>query len=135
MPKMINHDRYVDMVFAKTKTIEVLGNYQSMKIPLLHRCKVCHFEWHPEPRQITSMNQKCPNCSLLIKSKNLSIGKEKYEDIISDSGCVLVGEYVNCHTNTKHRCRKCDNEWDPTPSQIMHQKQGCKKCSDRKTAE
>lgn len=52
---------YEDDVFAINPNLIVLGKYTGSHVPLLHKCKVCRFEWSPQPTSILS-GQGCPQC-------------------------------------------------------------------------
>ena len=43
----------------------------------------------------------------------------------------LIGEYVNTRTKTDHMCSICDYIWQPKPTSIIHDKQGCPQCAKR----
>lgn len=56
------HERYVKELYEKNKNVEVLGTYVGADIKILHKCKICNYEWNIKPNTILH-NKGCPVCS------------------------------------------------------------------------
>ena len=54
--------QYEEDVFAINSNIIVLGEYIHSHSPLLHKCKICGFEWSPWPTSVLS-GKGCPHCN------------------------------------------------------------------------
>ena len=118
----------------KTKTIEqykkeienldvvCLEEYINANTKILHKCKICNYEWKVEPSHILSGNG-CPICA-----GNKKKTTEQYKKEIENLDLICLEEYINAKTKILHRCKKCDYEWKIAPKNALNG-YGCPKCN------
>lgn len=58
-------EQYTKEVNEKTKNIEILGIYLGAEVKILHKCKICNYEWNASPNNILH-GKGCPVCSKKI---------------------------------------------------------------------
>jgi predicted nucleic acid-binding Zn-ribbon protein len=110
----------------RTKDIELLGNYVSMREKTLHKCKTCDMEFITSPKSILSSTNGCPSCS----GKIFSI--DKYKSMLPNNIKLLSTEYKGSHHRHKHLCTDCNTEFDTKPNYILHMNTNCPVCSKSK---
>lgn len=69
------------------------------------------------------------------QSKKLS-GRNKrstndYVTYCNSVGITLLGTYNGISKHTSHKCNECNNIWNASPGNVMHNKSGCPVCSSR----
>lgn len=62
-------NEYIDEVANKNLDIDVIGKYINCHHKILHRCKICNYEWRVTPADILS-GKGCPNCNI-SKGENI----------------------------------------------------------------
>ena len=128
------HEQYVKEVYKKAKNIEVLGVYVGAEIKILHKCKICNYEWNAKPNNILH-NRGCPVCSGKIigpppEYKN-SIWASEYREHFSK---YLTEEQMKQYTpnskkNVHATCSDCGKCKLIRVQQLKDQGIGCM-CSD-----
>lgn len=119
-----SHDEYVEQLRNIKPNIEALGVYVDAKTRILHKCKICGYEWIASPNSVLHNNIGCHYCSGKIKAH------EQYVKELSEFNphIDVIGEYVNANTKILHRCKIDGYEWYVTPNNVLHNR-GCPKCS------
>lgn len=56
------YEQYIKEANEKNPNIEVLGVYAGANTQILHKCKICNYEWNTSPRNILH-GSGCPVCS------------------------------------------------------------------------
>lgn len=71
-------------------SIEVVGEYINSQTKILHRCKLCDYEWNIVPNNILN-GQGCPQC-------NASHGENDIERYLNQHNISYIGQYKfdNC---------------------------------------
>lgn len=110
--------------------IEVLEDYINARTKILHKCKICNYEWYTAPSNLFSHNGYCPKCNPKIK-RNRTIEDYKEELSIKNPDIMVIGEFTNATTKLLHKCNVCSYEWDAKPSNILSGK-GCPNCANKK---
>lgn len=64
-----------------------------------------------------------------MHKKTLEIFKQELFEINSD--IEIIGEYINCETRIKCKCKKCGNVWETIPRGLL-QGTGCPECAKSK---
>lgn len=126
--KRKTQDEYVQELSIKKPNIQVLGQYVSLKTKILHKCKICNYEWEVIPDNLLNRKNSCPNCGKRVKLTNddfLNRVREINKDIIP------LNEYVNYVHKIKFQCQKCGNVWYAKPGNVLNGK-GCPKCKSSK---
>ncbi|EOJ7560266.1 zinc-ribbon domain-containing protein [Escherichia coli] len=120
----LSHYDQVAAIEKVNPDIEVFGEIKNSKTKVLCRCKVCGHEWFPIPNSL-KMGHGCPKCAGNIKLSH----KEQVAAIAKVNPDIeVIGEIINDRTKVLCRCKVCDHEWSPTPSDIKNG-HGCPKCA------
>ena len=60
------HEQYVEELNSINPNIEIIGEYVNYKTKILHKCRICKYEWLASPASILH-NGGCPKCSKVAK--------------------------------------------------------------------
>jgi len=106
----------------KDSNFIALEEYKGSHTKLMHRCKLCNYEWLTRPQHALREGANCPRCTINKLNTN-----EYVDDVLSKADMVRLSEYFgnNKHIKVRH---KCGYEWDVSFSNIQ-QGQGCPACS------
>ena len=119
---------YVLELSQKKPNIEVLGEYKNLKTKILHRCKVCGYEWNVLPDNILNLKNGCPKCG-----KRAPLTQEEFVDRVKsiDDSIIVMGEYSSHQDKVLFKCSNCGKEWMAKPNNILNGK-GCPYCKTSK---
>ncbi|EMK4770678.1 GIY-YIG nuclease family protein [Escherichia coli] len=121
--RKLSHEEQVAAIAKVNSDVEVLGEITGSDKKVLCRCKVCDHEWYAIPVHL-KRGRGCPKCNDVKLSH-----KEQVTAIAKVNPNVeVLGKIINCRTKVLCRCKVCDHEWLPTPSDLKCGK-GCPKCS------
>lgn len=126
--KKKTQEEYIQELSIKKPNIEVLEQYVSLKTKILHRCKVCGYEWKVIPDNLLNNKNGCPKCGKRAKLTNENF-LNKVATINKD--IIPLDEYVSHVYKIRFKCRKCGNIWEAKPNNILNGK-GCPKCKSSK---
>lgn len=114
---------YIDKI--KYTNINVLGVYQGVFTPILHKCNKCGYEWNTAPNNILK-GRRCPRCA-----GNIKLTHEEFLKRISNvnSNILILTRYTNMHTKIKCKCKICDTIWEATPIHLLDGT-GCPVCAN-----
>ena len=126
MPRKKTHEEYIEEVANINPDIMIIGEYLGTHIKILHKCKVCGYEWMAFPSNIIS-GYKCPVCS---KKKKKTQDEYILEVNKMNKNIEVVGTYINNKTKILHRCKLDGCEWYASPSSIVNGGCGCPRCSN-----
>lgn len=118
-----SHNEYVEQLSKIKPNIKVLDTYINAKTRILHKCKICGYEWMSSPDNVIHNNIGCHYCSGKIKHHEQYV-KEVFE---INPHIDVVGKYIDAHTKILHRCNIDGYEWYAAPHNIIHGR-GCPKC-------
>ena len=113
-------DEYIKEVARINPNIKVLGLYVRRDTKVLHKCKVCEHEWEVVPGSILQ-GTGCPKCADIQRAEHFRKSHEDYVRELSNinPNIEVLGIYVNAHVKIKHKCKKCQYVWNPTPDYFM----------------
>ena len=117
------NDQYIQEVAKTNQDIEVIGVYQNIDTPILHKCVIDKYEWLASPYNILK-GHGCPMCAM-VKKPTTEEFIRKLESI--NSNIDIIGNYVNNNTGILCRCKSDGYIWSPTPSNLLSGK-GCPVC-------
>lgn len=126
--KKRTQEDYIHDLALKKPNIEVLGQYQGLKVKVLHRCKVCEYEWEAIPDNLLHNKNGCPKCGKRAKIKHEEF-VQRLQEINSD--IEALGDYTAHATKILFQCKKCEHIWEAKPNNILNGK-GCPKCHNSK---
>ena len=126
------HEDYVLEVSIVNPDIEVIGNFNGLLIPILHKCKIHNIEWMANPDSILRGHGcfECGNEKISIKNKKYH---EQYiKDLkIKNPYVISIDTYIDCYTPILHKCLIHNIEWMVKPSNVL-QGCGCPQCNESK---
>lgn len=122
------HEEYIIDLAKVNANIEPLEEYVNLKTKILHRCKVCGYEWKIVPTNLLHLKQGCSHCSGRAK-----LTHEEVVDIIYqiNPNIEMIDTYIDDITKIRFRCKECGHIWYAKPNNIRNKK-GCPKCSSSK---
>lgn len=123
--KKKTHEEYIFELSCKNSNIEVVGCYTGANNNILHRCKICGYEWSPKP-SLVLIGSGCPECNRNKMSKT----HDQYINELCDKNpnlCV-IGKYMGYHTKIVHQCNICGYEWSVAPAEVLRGR-GCPRCA------
>lgn len=108
--------------WLKISEFELLEPFTKTSDLLLHRHKLCAYEWKVRPNNL-SKGQGCPNCSKLSQYTN-----ESYALKLIHTQFEALEDIKGVEAKILHRHKVCGNEWLVRPKDILRG-QNCPKCS------
>lgn len=69
--KSKTHTEYVAELIRKNINIEVIDTYIKAKTPIMHKCKLCGYEWYAKPTNVLN-GTGCPQCSISHGERSVS---------------------------------------------------------------
>ena len=133
--RKLTHEEFLKRLYDKNKhaqDIEILGTYIDRRTKILCKCKKCGYEWEVLPGSLLQ-GTGCIKCAgKRIAQKRAKTHEEFmekfYEKNIHAQDIEVVGTYKSLNTEIECRCKKCEYEWQTTPSSLL-QGSGCPKCA------
>lgn len=105
-----------------------LESYKSSTTPILHRCKVCSYEWLARPNGVLRKGAKCPECSLISRFNTV----EEVYKTLNTAGIIRHSEYLGALKPIELEHIDCGYKWTSTYSNIQ-QGSGCPICNKANT--
>ena len=102
------HEQYVQELFELNPNIEIIDTFVNMVTKILHKCKICGYEWNVRPHDLLRIGRThCPECSKWQLAKNRE--KQNYQ-----IGQTLVDNNRDITIiNVRHLPRKNNNKiWE-----------------------
>lgn len=124
-----SHEEFIEELNAKNPNIEVLGEYHNTKLKIECKCKICGYLWNAIPGNLLR-GSGCPKCAGNINKTHEQF-MSKMSEINSD--IEILGTYLNSKTKINCRCKKCGNEWNANPHDLLNGR-SCPKCARDKAA-
>ena len=119
----------LNSIYKKNKTVEVIGEYKTMKTPIMVKCRSCGNEWNANIYHLL-YGSSCPVCANKTKKKKHTVTQESFTHEMSsiNSNIDILGTYVSAKTKILCKCKVCGNEWTPLPYNLL-QGCGCPRCA------
>ena len=128
--KKLTHDEYEKRAEEINPNIEVLDEYINMQTKILHKCKVCGYEWDVKPNDIAT-GHGCPICSKKVigsppEYKN-SIWASEYKEYFSKYITEEQMKSYMPHSTKKveAKCPNCKRYKKISPSVLLGNGLGC----------
>lgn len=131
MGKKRTHNEYVEELSHINPNIYVIGEFSGVGNHILHKCKICDYEWSATPNNILHGN-KCPECSKKNRTKTHDDFCDKLFSI-NDSINILT-KYTNAKTKIDCECKICNYVWSTLPYNL-ERGHGCPKCANLATSQ
>ena len=126
--KKKTQQEYIEELAIKKPNIEVLGTYDGLKVKVLHKCKICGYEWETIPDNLLNGKNGCPKCGKRAKLTNKEF-LGKLNEI--NSSVKPLDEYISHIHKIRFQCVECGHIWEAKPNNILNGK-GCPKCKSSK---
>lgn len=123
-------EQYRQELLDRNLSIDVIEEYNGASKKILHKCKMCKYEWYTTPTNVLSRGGHCPKCNPKIK-RNRSTDDYKKEVFLKNKDIEVSGEFINTQTKILHKCNICNYEWNAKPSNILSGK-GCPNCGNKR---
>lgn len=93
-------------------------------------CGVCGHQWNASVGILFGTSRTkgtdCPICA--DKQRRISRRCKDISHRIPDENITLVTPYTGMNKKHTWSCKRCDNQWEATPSKIIYSKTNCPKC-------
>ena len=124
------HEQYMQDLYVINKNIVVVENYINTDTPILHRCKICGYEWSIKPNHTLS-GHGCPICA---SKRNADLKRKSHEEYVQELFSINpniepLETYISNPTAIMHRCKTCGYEWKIDPNHTLRG-QGCPECNE-----
>lgn len=121
--QMKTHEQYVSDLAETNPEFEVLEEYKGNKTQILHRHKLCGYEWKVAPNNMLNRSG-CPNCRKAIKN-----GDEEYRKLLSELNDEFesLEPYIRMNKSILHRHKPCGYVSKMSPKNVLDGC-GCRKC-------
>lgn len=129
----ISREEYMELLFVKNPTIEIIGEYINARTKTLHHCLIHDIYWDAIPDKVLNEASGCSEC----KKEKFRVSRTKTRDeYIAELSTInpnieLTGEYTNCKTPTEHYCKIHKIFFDIAPQSTL-QGHGCRGCASDK---
>ncbi len=124
------HDYYVNEVFEINPDIEVIGIFNGLRTPILHRCKIHNIEWMAYPEFILK-GHGCYECGNdKVKEKLVKTHEQYVQELRKVNPDIeVLGIYINSLTPILHKCLIDGYEWLASPANLLYGC-GCPRCNE-----
>lgn len=127
MPSKKTDEEYKTELEQNYPEFESLESYKGNKVKILHRHKICGYEWMVKPNVLMTNTYGCPFCSGKVR-KDTNYFKKEVSELVGDEYEVLT-EYKNTHSKIRF-IHKCGNEFKMTAHNFLAG-QRCPVCQHR----
>lgn len=120
-PKYTEHEYKTKLLI---KNITLLGTYNNLVKPTLHKCNTCGLEWRARPQSVLhSQYSGCPECS----NKARFTDNSTMEAVLAEKGLTAVSDYIGAlkPLTVRHTCGYTYT----TVYSYIQQGSGCPKCN------
>lgn len=130
------NEEYLNQVESLNLNVKVMGRYKNSKSKITFKCLIHNKEWQAVAGSILLGYIGCPDCKKIKLQKALSKTQELYIEQVKEVNPFIevIGNYVNAHTQIKHKCLIHNEIWETSPDSIL-QGGGCKYCQREKLKE
>lgn len=125
-----DHDQYVNELKERFPYIEIVGDYEGAKNPILHYCSKHDILWSASPTNMLN-GCGCPECIVEKMRQTNGFSHDEYVCKVStiNPNITVIGQYVNTKTKILHKCLVDGYEWEAEPANILSGT-GCPKCNE-----
>lgn len=111
-----------------SENIICLGEYVDNSRPILHKCKLCGYEWCVSPANALKIDC-CPKCSLKRESENRKFSLEEVnERLLKNERLLICLEYKGMNEKSHFECLKCGYRWWTRGGSVIRDNCGCPNC-------
>lgn len=127
--KAKSHEWYIGEVFKILPHIEVLGEYINAKTPILHKCKICNYEWNAYSSNVLK-GHGCKKCANKKISESFTKTHEQFITELKqvNNEIEILESYTGGFNKIMCKCKKCNKEWLAIPNTLLRGS-GCPSCN------
>lgn len=129
-----SNEQYKALLFEKTTSIELIGDYDKGTKKALFHCLKCNHVWQKSPTQLL-FKPYCPKCHKEERLKRLTKTHEQFCEELQEifPRIIPLEEYKNNATKIKFKCEDCGCEWYKSPRSfnLKGKPKGCLICRGR----
>lgn len=141
---LLTHEIFAKRLADINPTVEAVGKYQSVRIPIDCRCRICGHEWSTTPNILIAHDHPsaCPACAKEKNTQNIIVEalkkRKTHEEFMKEMAelaptITVLGEYKNYSTKIPCRCNLCGFEWESVPSCLRDGR--CPQCASQRRAD
>lgn len=122
----LTQEEFVNKAKRVNPYIQIIGNYQTNKIPIEVKCLKCDKIFKINPSYILRGKNVCKDCY----KKELRNTDEYFKEqlIKKNPYAIPLEKYIDTKTKIKFKCSVCKNIWSARPSSVLYGT-GCPMCS------
>ena len=140
MSKRKTHEKYVSELRCVNSSIIVLERYKTAHTKILHKCRMCGYDWNVEPHCLLK-GVKCPVCTgkqigPSPQYQNSIWSKDDYREIGMFYGLsedFMKSTMVGSGRKILIKCPNCGNLKEIDANTLLHKGFGCKHCSNKRS--
>lgn len=128
--KRLSHDSHCSAIHNVNKSVQILEEIKTVRIPVKVMCLNCNNVWTARPKDLKS-GQGCPACasaSTLKFSRAKETFSQKVREVHGDRIDLNDFEYKGSKNAGIAKCTECGNVWRTTPNRIL-KGCGCPQCA------
>lgn len=111
--------------------IVIADKYYNSNTPILHKCKLCNYNYYQTPSNVLSGYGKCPLCN-----KYYGISENEFIELLhrNNKQVKLLSPYISKKDNIECQCLKCNYIWTSVAFSLLNTMFNCPNCAinDRK---
>lgn len=125
------HEQYLQELKNCNKNVDLLEEYNGANTPILHKCKLCGYEWMLRPSDALH-GKGCKFCGYKRMSLLTKRTHEEYINalLLINKNIEPIETYINVDTPIMHKCKICGHEWKIKPNHTLSG-HGCKICAEK----
>lgn len=129
MARRKTHDEFVKEVYDLVgDEYSVLGRYSRSSDKILMKHNLCGHEWLITPNNFLNHNKRCPKCAKLKSFKTTETFRKEVDELYN--GIIeVLGDYIDCDTYIKLRCKKHNHTFERQPTTVLRGRRICKYCN------
>lgn len=130
--KKRSHEEFVNIIRNLDENYIVLSKYKNANsyVTFRHNIDNCFHEFKMTPADFINNSHRCPKCAGVAK-----LSQDEFEKRVQelDPTYIVKSRYENSNTKVKlkHNIKECGYEFEVLPSNFIHSKSRCPKCSGR----
>ena len=124
------HNDYILEVEELNPDVVVVGKFNGLQTPILHKCAIHDVEWMANPESILR-GCRCWKCGNDATREKITKTHCQYVDDLKsvNPDVMVIDTYAGCFTPILHKCMIDGYEWMAVPTYILSGR-GCPRCQE-----
>ncbi len=128
--KRKTHNQFVSELESFNQYIKAIDTYITNKIKIKFYDTRCNHYWYATPDNILR-GRGCSTCNKSVKKSDCEFKNELATHKIHKGNIISLDMYKSANSTINLKCILCNHEWKSTPSRVLNENKGCKKCSHK----